>query len=252
MIKVVDKIFAVLEAIVMSAPRPSTPQALALRLNINRATCSRLLKILLDSGYIIRYSRKMGYLPGPKILTLSNMAAFEEHLLSKVRPVIDRCSKNLKNSVLISRIYDGQRYVLYHQNGNPDVRIVFTGLSCNDIFSTATGLMLAAHLDKNGQIALHRSQQQSGAEFFDFTADVSDALALLDKIRADKFFACEKNTSQWIYACPVYENGKFTAALGISIPRSEYTAAYDKKIRRVMHEAAQEISSELSTLHIIG
>ncbi len=249
---VINKVFALVEAIAVNAPKPSTPLELALKLGINRATCSRLLKTLLDEGYIIRYSRRQGYLPGPKIVTLYNMAAFQERLLEKARPVINRCASTLKNSVLLAQIHGDKRYVLYHKNGNVNIQIALNYLSFNDIFSTATGLLLASHLSRDEQKTLHRAQKAVGGEFFEATASCSDALAELDKIRRDDFFACQKG-NQWIYAFPIYENGSFTAALGISIPRGEYTATYDKKIRRVMHQAAEEISSELSAVvHTIG
>ena len=83
MIKVLDKTFGILEAIVRATPHPMGPMALAEALELNRATCSRILKMLLESGYIVQVSRQAGYVAGPRILTLSNMAMFQSALLKK-------------------------------------------------------------------------------------------------------------------------------------------------------------------------
>ena len=104
---VIDKCFSILEQIVSSAPEPCLPSPLAEKLNLNRATCSRLLKQLTDMGYLLKVSRHQGYAPGPKLLTLNNIAGFENDLLKAAGPVIDRCSESLVCSVLIARIYCG-------------------------------------------------------------------------------------------------------------------------------------------------
>lgn len=253
MVKVMDKTFAILEGIVQSSPRPSTPLELAERIGINHATCSRLLKGLLDSGYIIRHSRRQGYLPSPRILTLNNMAAFQEHLLSKARPEIDHCAAFLKNSVLIAQLYGGKRYVLYHRNGNPRVLIHLEKLCFDDIFRTATGLLLAAHLPDPERRKLFREQQELRAGFFNALRGEKDAMRYLDSVlEKDCVFCSKDDENQWIYAWPIYENGTFRAALGLSIPRPEYSASYHRKICKTLKETAEKISAELSVLHSIG
>ena len=99
MIKVLDKTFGILEEIIKATPHPMGPMALAEALELNRATCSRILKMLLDSGYIIQVSRQAGYVAGPRILTLNNMAMFQSKLMKKALPVIDRAAEAVQDSV---------------------------------------------------------------------------------------------------------------------------------------------------------
>ena len=72
MIKVLDKSFAILEEIIAATPQPLGPLALAKKLGLNRTTCSRILRMLLDAGYIVQISRQAGYAAGPRIVTLNN------------------------------------------------------------------------------------------------------------------------------------------------------------------------------------
>ncbi|OQA81873.1 MAG: Pectin degradation repressor protein KdgR [Lentisphaerae bacterium ADurb.Bin242] len=251
MIKVMDKTFAILEEIVISSPEPLPPLELSRRLRLNRATCSRLLKLLLDSGYILQVSRQKGYVPGPKILTLSNMAAFRKNLLAVARPVIDRCAEALQNSVQIAQLYNGKRYILYYRNCNPRRVIRLDRLSFDDLFFTATGLMLVAHREPGERMELFRRLKAEGKPFFEEFKNGKTIQKKLDSICGSEFFECRKGI-QWIYAFPVFENGVFTATLGVSIPFSEYNDSYRRKIVKLMKEASREISLGVSTLHSIG
>ena len=115
---VIDKTFAILELIAATVPEPMLPGRLAKELKINRTTCSRLLKQLMDMGYLIKVSRQQGYIPGPKFLTMHNLVRFQDNYLKIATPVIDRCAEELKASILTAQIYSGERYILYHQNRN--------------------------------------------------------------------------------------------------------------------------------------
>ena len=89
---VIEKSFSILERIAGSAPEPLVPSVLAKELDLNRATCSRLLKQLTDMGYLLKVSRLQGYVAGPKLLTLNNIAGFERELLKARRETETVCS----------------------------------------------------------------------------------------------------------------------------------------------------------------
>ena len=251
MAKVLDKTFGILEAIVKQSPNPVSPTALAEELEINRTTCSRLLKALLDDGYILKVSRQLGYVPGPKILTMSNMAGFQNDLLEKSRPVVDRCANEMKKLVLIAQLYGGKRYIIYHKNCDPCQAIRLEHLAFDDLFSTATGLLLLAYSSPAEQKRCFFEQQKIGGEFFPEFTDWEYTRKKLENIRKQGFFECEKEW-QWIYAFPVFRRGKFCAAFGVSILKSEYTPEYDEKLRTSLQAAAQTISNSLSPLKSIG
>ena len=251
MVLVIEKTFGILERIVSSSPVPMTPTQLAEELDLNRATCSRLLKQLTDSGYLVQVSRQLGYGPGPKLLTLSNAAGFEHELLEAARPVIDRCAEELRSSVLLAKLYNRKRYVLYHRNGCPELNIRITRPCYEDIFCTATGLLLAAYCSRDEQIACLREMKAAGSEILPGFGSEKSLSGKLAAIAEDGFFACAKG-SQWIYAFPVFRDGRFRAALGASIPRERHTPAVHRTMCRVLKQAAKNISRELSAQYTIG
>ena len=251
MAKVIDKTFSILEEIVRNAPHPVSPTELADMLEINRATCSRLLKVLLDGGYILKVSRQRGYVPGPKILTLSNMAGFQTELLEKSKPQVDRCAEELKKLVLIAQLYGDKRYIIYHRNCDPDQTIRLSCLAFDDLFSTATGLLLLAYCTPEEQKRCFLEQMECGGEFFPEFTNWEYARKKLEEIRSQGYCECAKEW-QWIYAYPIFRKGRFCAAFGVSILKSEYTPEYDRQVRALLKKAAGMISNSLSPLNSIG
>ena len=248
---VIEKSFSILEQIVSSAPEPCLPSPLAERLNLNRATCSRLLKQLTDMGYLLKVSRLQGYVAGPKLLTLNNIAGFERELLKAANPVIDRCAETLECSVLLARLYGRKRYVLYHRNCASDLNIRITQPCYDDLFCTATGLLLTSHLPEEEILACWQEQKKAGAEIMPEYRFKKNLIEQLEKISERGYFDFGKDI-QWIYSYPVFRNGTFYAALGASIHRSKHTPAYHRNVCKVLKQAADEISRSLSPRYTIA
>lgn len=248
---VIDKTFAILEQIVISSPAPMLPTQLADELGLNRATCSRLLKQLMEMGYILKVSRQQGYIPGPKLLTINNLAGFQQEFLNVAVPVIDRCANELQTSVLTAQLYHGKRYVLYHKNCNRDLDIRITQPCFDDIFETATGLLLIANRSKEERLSCFRNAKKNGSAFLPGFGNEKTLNGKLDEIRESGFLICKKEY-QWIYAYPVLRDGVFFAALGASITGEQYTAAYHKKVCKNLKTSAEEISRKLTPKYTIG
>lgn len=251
MVNVLEKAFGILERIVASTPDPMVPAQLARDLNINRATCSRLLKQLMESGYVVKVSRQQGYAAGPKLLTLNNAARFEHGLLAAAVPVIDRCAEALKCSVLLAQLHQRKRYVLYHRNCSPVLDIRISKPCYDDIFSTATGLVLIAHSDFSEQIACLREQKAAGCRIFPGFGSEKTLKNQLRIISGAEGFDCQAGR-QWIYAFPVFRDGRFCAVIGASIALDDHTPAFHRQVRKALNHAAQEISSSLNPQYIVG
>lgn len=248
---VINKTFSILEQVVISSPAPMLPAQLAEKLNLNRATCSRLLKQLLDMGYILKVSRQQGYVPGPKLLTMNNIARFQQDFLNQAVPVIDRCAEELQTSVLTAQLYHGKRYVLYHKNCNRELDIRITQPCYDDIFETATGLLLIANCSEEERFSCFRREKKAGGAFLSGFGNEKTLNGNLDKVKEAGFLVCEKEF-QWIYAYPVLRDDVFFAALGASITKEQYSAAYHKRVCKIMKAASEEISRKLTQKYIIG
>ncbi|MCQ2378340.1 MAG: helix-turn-helix domain-containing protein [Victivallaceae bacterium] len=247
MLKVVDKTFKVLEAIVAASPQPLTPKHLAEALDLTVSTVSHILKMLLESGYILQISRQAGYVAGPKLTVLGNIANFEDKLLTAGKPLVDRIAENIQDAVLLSRVYGHLRYVLYLKNGNPAREIKVRHAGTRDLYATATGLVEMAYRPWNEQLSLYRAC--SANALLPDAANEESLQKLFVRIRKDGFYTTQKK-EMGIFAVPVISNGVFSAALGCNIPASRYTAQHVKKVLKILIGAAAELSTALDVYAI--
>ncbi len=250
MIKVLDKTFAILEEIVRSTPHPIGPLALSEKLGLNRATCSRIIRMLLDSGYIIRVSRQAGYMAGPRIVTLNNMAEYQAELLKKAIPAVDRLAEAVRDSVFISQVCGGMRYVLYHRNCNPDHVIHLNQLAYNDVYGTASGVVEMAYAPLEEALKIYDSSEW-GRNLRPEFRERKMVAASLAKIRKEGGYHSVSGL-QGIFAVPVFANGVYLAALGCSMPVSRYTPEHIEEVKRLIGNTAEELSSALSVANSIG
>ena len=216
MIKVLDKSFAILEEIIAATPQPLGPLALAKKLGLNRTTCSRILRMLLDAGYIVQISRQAGYAAGPRIVTLNNMAQYQSRLLSKAVPMVDQLAERIGDSVLISQVCRGKRYVLYHRNCNPDREIRLNQPAFDDSITPPRGWWRWRGCRRNGRWSFTTPCRRMP---FRFRNSGSGRMCrdALEKIRREGGYRA-LDRWQGIFAVPLFVNRSYLAALGCSMP----------------------------------
>ncbi len=252
MIKVLDKIFQVLEMVASESPNPLTPLQIATRLGMNRPTCSRILGELTDAGYLMHVSRQAGYTIGPRSYTFGGMAKYKPSFLEKAVPYVKNCARVLGQSVLICERLGGERYILHHSNfSSLNIRIV--QLSYRDLFETATGMVLLAAAPAKEREKLYEEYRAEKLPMFPELESFEAASAVLDRIRKERICMRDKyRTLQWIAAVPVLKNGVTVAALGVSALAADASMPDRARMVEEIRKTAQLISNELSTIETTG
>jgi DNA-binding IclR family transcriptional regulator len=92
MIKVLTKVLGIIEIAAQESPRPVTLGKLVDSLNINKATCSRIIRDLVDSGYLLQVSRTEGYTIGPRAFSLKRHIKYKPNILAIAEPLIKSCA----------------------------------------------------------------------------------------------------------------------------------------------------------------
>ena len=241
MIKVLDKIFQVLEVVAAESPNPVTPMQIALKLGMNRPTCSRILGELTERGYLMRVSRQAGYTIGPRSYTFSKMVKYKPSFLDKAIPYVKNCARTLAQSVLICERRDAERYVLHHSNFSP-LNIRIAQLSYTDLLDTATGMVLLSAASRREQERIFEEYRRKGAYMFPEFESFESVVAEQDKYR----------TLQWIAAVPVTKNGVTVAALGVSALSADASMPDRARMVDEIKKTAMLISNELSTIETTG
>jgi DNA-binding IclR family transcriptional regulator len=254
MIKVLNKTFAILEEIVIASPAPVSLNTLSEKLDINKATCSRIIGDLVAAGYLEQVSRLEGYTAGARAHAFSEMLSYKDTLVSEARPIIKSCAEAIKESVLLAELSGLERYILCHYNYNESLNINIDKLSFNDLYDTATGVMLLAYADKTTVDAVVK---RNGLPDCEILPDIDSREKLnecLNKIRNVKEFVYDgprwNNLS--IVAFPVFENKKFVASVGASVPGRSFCGEHKAKVIEKVKNAAGKISLAISHIGSIG
>jgi len=248
-IKVLKKTFDIIEYIGARNGRPVLPGEIVDALNLNQPTTIRILKDLVELGYLDQVSRQAGYCLGPLAYWVTQGKQYMHQLTSMADPIVNDCARDIGNSVLFAVLHDTSRYILAHYNYNPNVIIELDTPLYDDLYETATGRVLLAFCDRKQREKIIRSLGTPSQEDWSEASTPDKLKKCLGKIKKDGF---EKNLSPrfQIAAFPVYSNDKFIAALGASVPPNLFSEKeLAEKFDRVAR-AAQLITDKLSPKRI--
>jgi len=252
MIKVLDKAFGILEAVVTAAPEPLTPAILAEQLQLNKPTCSRIIKELVEAGYLQQVSRQSGYLAGPRAFSLGQHTDYETELRTAAAEPIYRCAQTIGQSVLLAVMYQGGRYILLHHNFNPAMKIDLRQLAYRDLFATATGLVLLAYASEPEFELARTARSPSESPELNIACHRRED-AVFQEIRRDRKFVYEGPDHPFaIIAFPVFRRNRFVAALGMSAPHPEFVGAERQQMLELVGSTAETISRQISGLSSVG
>ena len=249
MIKVLDKTFAILEAIVLHSPRPMRISVLAERFGINNGTCARIIRELADAGYVVQVSRQEGYAAGPRALAFANAVSYKPALLDAARPVIEETARNHSASVLLAERQEDARYILLHRNESPRLAIRLAELAFHDLFDTATGLVLAAFAPEEELDGLLAGASGVTSALWNTERGIRGQLTEIRRTGRAVFL--DPARGQGIAAFPVFRNDGFVAVLGGSIPADEFPERGETFVEG-LSRAATEIGRAVSVIHITG
>ena len=248
MIKVLDKTFAILEKLVLESPRPCRIGKLAEEFKLNNATCTRILKELVEAGYAMRISRQQGYAAGPRAWTFASQVRYREKLIRAAEPVIRRAAAELEASVLLAERRGEERYILLHHNGCRKLDIVLGKLSFHDLFDTATGVLLTAFApeEEHKRAVEHYWGKECG-----LLDPAGDPIAQLSEIR-HRGRCIFQRPDQGIIAFPIRQNREVTAVLGASVAAEDFVEPYRSRLIAGIDRAARQISQSISTIQTAG
>jgi DNA-binding IclR family transcriptional regulator len=254
MTKVLSKAFGILEMVVESSPLPVPLMELAGGLGLNKATCSRLARELVEMGYLEQPVARSGFVVGPRAGAFGMRAHYEEALIAAADAPIRSCAERLRQSVIVAILRQGRRYILVHHNCNPDLHLDFRHLAVADAFNTSTGMLLLAHSGEAEFKAARVLRTESLSQCWTTPDDDVRKDAILKTIRDEGCFVHESTISGYpsAIAFPVFKGGRCVAAVGASMPREQF-ALQDQRglLAQEVGAVAKTISARLSTVNSI-
>ena len=254
MIKVLNKTFAILEEIVIASPRPVALGRLAEKLDLNKATCSRIISDLVDAGYLEQKSRLEGYVAGPRAYAFASQVSYKDEILGKAQLIIKACAEKIGESVLMAEMHNLSRYIMCHYNYNPTFNVVIDYMSMDNLYSSATGTLLLAFASEGEIDAIIARDGLPSGPIWENVYSRNDLNKFLAKIREDNCLIYDgpRQNNLSIAAFPVYKNGQFIAVVGVSVPRNKFKNEHKNNVIKEVKSTAEKISLIISQTGSIG
>ncbi|MBN2642311.1 MAG: helix-turn-helix domain-containing protein [Victivallales bacterium] len=249
MIKVLRKSFDIITYIASRQGESVLPGEIVRALGLNQPTTIRILKDLVETGYLEQVSSRQGYSLGPLAYWVTHGKVYMDELSKAADPLINECAKAAGESVLLAVLNGCRRHILIHYNYNTDIAVEITQPFYEDIYQTATGRVLLAFCERRHQSSIIKNCGMPKTGEWDEVADMPGMKKYLEQIRR-RGYEKSRNDKYHIAAFPVFRNNEFTAALGISVPPGTVTPEKleDKFSRAAL--TARLITEKISTQSI--
>jgi len=226
---------------------PETPKQLgriAGDLDLNAATCARILKTLVDRHYADQAAPRGGYTLGPMSYSLSSRGVYRRTIAQLAAPIVAKCAHEIGEYVTVASYCRGKRYALATTNGNPELQLRTDADYFDDIYASATGRLLLAFEPPEAVEALVQAKGLPGRLW----KEISSRAALrreLAGIREERFCIRLQQEQTIAFAYPVYDGDEVVAALGVAMLKSQFSGKKKKAALEAARRSAEEVSAAI-------
>ena len=246
MIKVLHKVFDILEFLAETPERPRALTEIAGRLGQHPATCANILKTMVSRHYVEQIAPKKGYLLGPVLFQISRQAPYRKDLIAAAEPLMAELAKTINETVILVTLRLGRRFILSQINGQQQIQVGPRALIEDRIYETATGRLLLAYLPEHELEKLVTEHGLPGNQWPEAGNPAAFKKALADIRKTGRVYHAPNDEVVGL-AFPVCNHrNEVTAALGLFLPRFRFKGAHKTAIMKEMSATAAAISEHLS------
>ncbi|MCM8766949.1 MAG: IclR family transcriptional regulator [Candidatus Omnitrophica bacterium] len=243
-IKVIEKIMKIIEVLTNNEEGYSVGQ-IAKILNLKVTTTHSLLSTLFSLGYLDKDEKTKKYRISEKFLNIFTPLVNKNLLLKTSEPIMKELAETIKESVVLSIFYKGERYTIAQVNYEGHILNVnlnmFQKASC---YSTATGRILLSYLPEEEIKEYIKKNGYPGANWGDIK-NLKDFKKEFKRIKKNKIEIIEKENTVAI-GVPIFDSDrKIVASLGVYLPKIRFKGGNKKKIISELKKKGEEITLKL-------
>ena len=243
MIKVVDKVFDILELLATDPEQPRTLSAIADPLQMNHGTCANLLKTMAARHYVQRLPFKKGYRLGIKAYQLSGKKKYKSELIKIARQAMTDLTNLVNENSLLAVLEGNQRVALVRISCQHAVQVITPAEK--DAYDSSTGRLLIAMQDDE---ELDQFIQRYGLPPGKNGRPVSRTAFMqeAERLRREKCCIWLPDDQIMGIAVPVYKDNAVVASLSVYAPAYRCSERKKKTILKELVQAARHISDNLA------
>lgn len=147
--KSLSKALDVLEFVICREGEAVTPSDAAVACGINTSSCVRMIKLLVDRGYLEQVSRRSGYVAGPAAVSLGDRKSVYGRLAEAATAPLTVLAEQIGGLVNLSVCHQGRRYIVKHLGRETKVRLAPAIRYNDNFYDSATGRLLMATMSRD-------------------------------------------------------------------------------------------------------
>jgi DNA-binding IclR family transcriptional regulator len=241
----IQKAFRILE--ILSAKAPQGVTEIAAALELEKSSVSRLLKSLLELGYVSPGARRGQYQVSPRILVLAQQYLDSDRLIIEARPILRELALQARATAHLGVVIEGQTLVVAKEP-SPELIQVATRVGARIApHASALGKALLAGLPED---RLDSFLTSSLTRFTDKTITDRRRLAkILEEVRR-KGYSLESEEEHAGVGCigaPIRDaSGRWVAAISAAGPLGGTPFRLDAAHIKMVLQKAEELSERIS------
>jgi DNA-binding IclR family transcriptional regulator len=198
---------------------------------------------LVGYGFVDQPFPRKGYILGPMAYYVARRGIYRKDIVAVAEPLMEALARRTGETVLLAALRRDCRVLLAVVEGNQEVQVRPPGSLLDDVYITATGRLLLAHLPEREREAFIKKRGLPGPTWPE--ASTSDRLdRLLAEARRAGFIVLRARQHVQV-AFPVFESGQVVAALGLPVPVFRFTRAAEPGLLAAARKTAAAISAKL-------
>ena len=243
MIQVIHRAFDVLELLASQPERVFSLGEIAEAAELNRGTCSNILKTLAARSYVTRLSGRGGYRLGNMASPWEGQAAQDRELAARAKPVLQSLTQRLNETSLIGVIRGRKRVTLESAACDRDLQV--RARQIRDVYETATGRLLLAYLPDEQRSAFVQRVGLPAPGVWPGVETTDDVERAWEQIRRDELSQSQSPEHIVGLAVPIRRGEQVIASASVYLPEARYTPDRRDEIESALRHAGREISQRL-------
>ncbi len=248
MIQVIERCFTIPAKVAEDPQRIWSVSEMAAWINVQPPTCFHIVNSMVELGCLERLGMRRGYRLGPAVNGLCHNFACRPELVRLVDTPMRQFVWEQREGVVLALLKGTRRYVICE--AKPGLRCKLQ-VNCNptvieDVYHTATGLLLPAHCTRQEQEKFLAASGLPGAVLWPAVRTREDFFRELEEIKAKPMLIRDWHPPLVSAAFPLFDrNGRFLAALGCYVPACRFSGEHRKTVLAGLYEISRLIQERL-------
>lgn len=248
MIQVIERCFTILAKVAEDPQRIWSISEMAALIDVQPATCFHIVNSMVELGYMERIGMRRGYRLGPAVNGLCHNFAYRPELVRLADSPMRQFAREQKEGVVLAVLQGTKRYVICE--AKPDqhhkLQVNYNLTVIEDVYYTATGLLLLAHCTRQEQEKFLASSGQPGEALWPAVRTREDFFRELEVLAGRPMLIRDWYPTLVSVAFPVFDQGgQFIAALGSYIPAYRFEGEHRENVLAGLYGITRVIQETL-------